>query len=101
MRTIFPFSSNNYELRSQSDFKMENIKTVWYGSEIISNRGPKIWELVPQDPKNSTHLEFKGKIKHWIPSGCDCRLCKVYIHQVGFIEIHRSTTFFIFICSLQ
>ena len=94
MKTIYSLSRNNYELRSQTDFKIENIKTVSYGSENISYRGPKIWELIPQDTKNSKNLlEFKRKVKHWIPSGYDGRLCNVYIHQVGFIE---NIFFFIF-----
>ena len=41
MKNIFPLSTNNYELRSQSDFKMKNIRTVCYGSETISYKGPK------------------------------------------------------------
>ena len=29
--------------------------------------------------------EFKSKIKSWVPQNCPCRLCKTYIHHVGFI----------------
>ena len=84
MKCIFPTSSIiNNDLRTRSDFKLENIRTVYYGSETISFRGPKTWEILPNDLKNTASLqEFKKKIRHWTPSGCKCRICKT---QIGFI----------------
>ena len=55
MKTIFPLSTNNYELRSQSDFKMKNIRTVCY-------RGAKTGELIPQDTRTSSNLKEKLNI---------------------------------------
>ena len=86
MKEIFPDSINPYNLRSNPEFKNSNIHTVSNGTETISFRGPKTWALVPDDIKNSISLrEFKAKIKNWKPVGCMCRLCKVYIANVGFI----------------
>ena len=49
-------------------------------------RGPKTWELVPDNKKKAKSLlEFKSKIKIWKPVGCTCRLCKAYIPNIGFI----------------
>ena len=46
----------------------------------------KLWELVPEDIKSAPTLEeFMAKIKNWEPSGCECRLCKIYIQHLGFI----------------
>ena len=54
------------------------------GMETLSFLGPKIWLLIPEDIKESkTLIEFKNKI--WKPKGCPCRLCKVYVKNVGFI----------------
>ena len=87
MKSIFPLSYNIYDLRHNSDFKRENIRTVTYGSETISYRGPEIWELVPNDIKQSLSLDlFKKQIKQWKPIGCQCRICKIYIANVGFIN---------------
>ena len=61
--------------------------TVSYGTETISHLAPKIWEQVPDEIKNSNSLNtFKRKIKLWIPSSCPCRICKIYIQNLGFLE---------------
>ena len=86
MKTIFPLLKNPYNLRSKQIYTSENIRTVSYGSETISYRGPKTWTLIPEEIKNSTNLEeFKTKIKRWKPQGCSCRLCKAYISNLGFL----------------
>ena len=59
---------------------------VYYGTETIFVLGPKLWTILPDEYKNSTSLkEFKTKIKNWVPLNCQCRLCKTYIENVGFI----------------
>ena len=86
MKIIFPLSNNPYHLRNRQIYATENIRTVSYGLETKSYRGPKTWALVPDKIKNSTNLlEFQTKIKQWKPQGCSCRLCKVYIANPGFI----------------
>ena len=67
-------------------FKSRDIRTVHNGEESLSFLAPKIWELVPIELKELGELnEFKELIKHWRPTSCPCRLCKIYIHGVGFI----------------
>ena len=86
MKNVFSDSTNHYNLRNAPEFSTLNIHTVHYGTETISFRGPKIWSLVPLEIKNSKSiLEFKNKIKYWKPEGCKCRLCKIYIRNLGFI----------------
>ena len=69
-----------------STFHSRNVNTVYNGTETLSFRGPKTWELVPEYIKNATSLdEFKANIRNWEPNGCECRLCKVYIQNLGFI----------------
>ena len=75
------------KLRSQADFFSPQINTVHYGQDSMKYLGPKIWDIVPEDIKNSESLEiFKSKIKKWKPD-CPCRLCKNYVHGVGFVTI--------------
>ena len=65
-------------LRNKNNFKSSNVHTVYYGTETISYRGPKTWELVPEYIRLSKTLGvFKTKIRQWEPKGCTCRLCKV------------------------
>ena len=75
----------NYDLRG-NNFLGRRVKSVRYGTESISFLAPKIWEILPNEIKDSDTLQiFKAKIKEWVPVECPCRLCKVYLPQVGFI----------------
>ena len=86
MRSIFPATENIYNLRNNPEFRTENIRTTLYGSETLMHRGPKTWDLVRQEIKASRNLkEFIRKIKRWKPEGCTCRMCKIYIPNLGFI----------------
>ena len=87
MHSIFPSMDNTYNLRNNPSFRTENICTTYYGSEMLMYRGPKTWNLVPQEIKEAGNLhEFKRRIKLWKPEGCTCRMCKVYITNLGFIQ---------------
>ena len=87
MKDIFKMQNPSYNLRSScSEFRRENIKTVYYGLQSVRYIGPKIWEFVPNSIKYSNSLsKFKKLINSWKPKTCLCRLCKTYIAQVGFI----------------
>ena len=67
---------------------MENVNTVHRGTDALPFLNPKIWKLVPLQIKSCQTLEeFKKKIKSWIPENCPCRLCKTYLHQIGFHKL--------------
>ena len=87
MKDILPLKEkNNY--CTNFPFKTRNVHTVTYGTETISYLGPKIWSLIPDHIKtSSTLLEFKSKIKKWKPINCPCRLCKIYLPGIGFIDV--------------
>ena len=91
MNEAFPRNYTlNYNLRRHPEFTSRAINTVNYGSESLSFLGPKIWEMLPVDLKNSDSLDsFKSGIKKWRPQECPFRLCKRYIHRVGFIQISK------------
>ena len=87
MQNLFREKIHQHDLRNKSDWEGENIRTVRYGRETITNLGPKTWSLVPNDIKEATSLiEFKKKIKKWKPNGCTCRLCKSYIYHLGYLD---------------
>ena len=87
MNEVFPLKTPlNYELRRPREFYTRPIRTVHYGTESIGFLAPKIWEIVPDNIKeSSTIIEFKRKIKGWIPTNCPCRLCRTFIPNLGFI----------------
>ena len=73
-------NEQHYDLRNNS------IRIVYHGLESISLLGPKIWNILPNRLKNANSIEaFKIQMKKWKPENCRCRLCKVYIQNVGFI----------------
>ena len=72
--------------RGKNEWVLPRVNTVNNGLETIRYRGPKTWELVPEEIKKSkTFSIFKSKIKKWKPLGCNCRLCKTYIKDLGYL----------------
>ena len=87
IQELFTEHTNLYDLRSERSWDISKVNTVHFGTETIRFRGPKTWEMLPCNIKESETLqEFKTKIKQWKPKDCTCRLCKTYIHNVGFID---------------
>ena len=89
MKEIFRIrEENEYNLRHQSTFfKRPKVNSVYNDTETLSFLGSKIWELIPTEIKELVSLNnFKKAIKKWILVNSPCRLCKTYIHHVGFIS---------------
>ena len=78
---------NGPHLRSQTDYQMPKINTVAFGENSLRYLAPKIWNMLPKNIKHLETLnEFKKAIKIWVPLECPCRLCKQYIHGLGFVN---------------
>ena len=79
--------NNHYNLRHINHFETPFVRTVYNGTESVSYLGPKIWDIAPEKYKTLNSLSsFKESVKNWVPFKCPCRLCKTYVHGVGFIE---------------
>ena len=64
MQELFAEHLNKYELRNKRSWVLPNTRTINYGKETIRYRGPKTWDLLPNDIKESESLElFKKKSK--------------------------------------
>ena len=86
MKKVFPIKeSPNYS--SSNMFITRNVHTVKYGTETLSHLSPKIWAIIPLEIKSEKTLKgFSRKIKQWQPLECPCKLCKIYIDGVGYID---------------
>ena len=86
MNKIFTFVENKtYNLRSGMDLSRVNVHSTQYGAESIGYLGVKIWDFAPVHMRDLKALStFKNQIKICLPKDCLCRLCKVYVAQVGF-----------------
>ena len=63
MCKLFNEANVPYNLRQDVSFRSYNVKTVLYGTEMLSYLGPKIWSLVPFDIRNCTIEQiFRQKI---------------------------------------
>ena len=46
-----------------------------------------MWDIAPYDIKSVENLNsFKKKTRNLEPKGCHCRLCKRYVHGVGYVD---------------
>ena len=88
MNESFDFIESQHPLRNESRFKLRNIRTVRYGIETVAFVGFRIWSNMPSELKESTSLnEFKKKIKTWKLENCPCKLCKIYIQRIGYLQV--------------
>ena len=86
MSELLKVKETKYDLRTGNQLKSNVPRTTSYGIDSASYLASKIWSQVPIDIKNCNTLDrFKKMIKTWTPRSCPCRLCKVYISNVGFI----------------
>ena len=75
-----------YNLRSGVTVIRRNIRRNKFGFETISTIGAVLWRILPNDIKNSDSLNiFKHRIKQWTPDNCQCKICRNFIKNLGYI----------------
>ena len=75
-----------FKLNAKGNWVIPKVKTECNGKETLRYRGPVTWNLIPSEIKSIETFElFKDKITKWKPIGCTCRLCKVYVNNLGYI----------------
>ena len=73
-------------MRNYSYFVLPLAKTVNHGLESLSYIRSKFWDGILSHVKEIDYVnEFKHVIKTWKPDLCSCRLCKVYLQNVGYL----------------
>ena len=85
MKEIFMEKVPSYGLRDGGNICLPKVKTMRFGTETVRFLGQKLWRTLPTEIKESESLSvFKRKIKTYKVS-CDCRLCKRYVENLGYI----------------
>ena len=75
----------------QPRFYCNNSEISSKGLKSSSSLGPKIWELLPLEIRETeTFLQFKANIKKWNPQSCPCRSCIICLLNVGYIEANKQ-----------
>ena len=82
-----------------------NMHTAHFGTDTISSLGPKLWKLIPDKIKHASKLSaYKAKIKSWTINNYPCRLFKIFVKDLGFVEVclinYQLFLYFITICNL-
>ena len=86
MESILKGRNNTCNVRNFQEFEAERKRTVYFGLETISYRSPQLWSLLPEHMRQLNSLDqFKRSVRQWVCNTCPCRLCKVYLQNVGFL----------------
>ena len=68
-----------YNFRNLQDFQSERKRTTSY-------RASQLWTNLPEEFKQRKTISlFKSDVRQWICNECLCRLCKVFVSNLGII----------------
>ena len=77
---------SQYNMRKHSYFAVPCVKTVNHGLESLPYIGSKLWYSIPSHMKEIDSInECEHLNKTWKPDLCSCRLCKVYLQNIGYL----------------
>ena len=93
MNDYFEFIEKPYSLQTTSHFRLRSIHKRKYGIGALSCLGLKLWNLVPNEYKTiESVLDFKVKIKTWVPENCPFRLCKTFSQNTFYLSSPRDNS---------
>ena len=85
--TIVTECENGQTNEDKNIMSVPKVNKVKTGIETFSFIGPKIWNSLSEELKNTKSLvSFKSKLKDWKFTNCPCSICRTYIAGVGYID---------------
>ena len=86
MKDIVITNDMPYSLRSGNSLLQPSARTTNFGIETTPFIGHKLWQMLPNDIKTANSLAvFKNRIKTWKGEKCNCRLCRIFVANLGFL----------------
>ncbi len=86
MAEVFVSKDMPYSLRGNNNLVLPRARTNQYGIDTIRFIGQKLWQTLPREIKESQSLEiFKRNIKSIKTFDCSCKLCKIFVSNLGFL----------------
>ena len=74
-----------YNLRTQSDFFRNSVNSSKYGLNSTIFFSKNVWQMITMEIRNLKSLEdFGSKIRRSKPDGCDCKLWKNFVSNLGY-----------------
>ena len=87
MQEIFCDNTTHYNLRNNNEFFQPRVRSVNNGTESVRFKGPQLWQMLPPTIRNSQSLcQFKTKIQSWNGENCACKICRVFIPNLGYLQ---------------
>ena len=79
--------SNVKSLNKRQNYCPQKPNASSFGLKSFRWLGPKIWELIPDNVEHAKSLSaFKNALRTLNIDKCPCKLCRDYIHGVGYIN---------------
>ena len=89
MDNMLESRNNTYNLKNFQGFATKRKTTVKMGFETLNYRSPQSWSILPETLRQINSLvQFKESIRKWVCIDCPCRLCKLYLPNIGFCNIY-------------
>ena len=96
MDNMFERRNNTYNLRNFQEFATKRKRTVKMGLETLNYRSPQLWSILPENLRQINLLvQFKESVRKWVCIYCPCRLCKLYLPNIGFLQ-HISLVMYMY-----
>ena len=86
MKLVFPLNPRG-RFVWEDIFQTHNVRTTSWGIETLGHLGPRIWSLIPTEYKKLSLSKFINEIRMWKPEKCPCKLCKVWVKDVGYVNV--------------
>ena len=79
--------TSSYNLRRNDTFERLQVHSALHGTELLSFLGPKIWDLVPVELKQSESTDsFKLNINNWITFECSSDYVNLTYNKQDFFK---------------
>ena len=84
MQEIFRENKTHHNLQNSNEFAQPRVRSVSNGTEGVRFKGPQLWQMLPSTVRNlETLCLFNKEIKDWYRENCPCKLCLIFISNLG------------------
>ena len=86
MDFIFERRNNTYNLRNFQEFATKRKRTGKMDLETLNCISPQFWSLLPENLRQiNSQVQLKESVRKCDCIDCPCRLCKLYLPNIGFL----------------
>ena len=91
MGFMFERRNNTYNFINFPEFATKRKRTVKMDLETLNYRSPQLLSILPENFRQVNSLgQFKESVRKKDYIDCPCRLCKLYLSNIGFLYIYNA-----------